>query len=147
MKVILKEDVDRLGQRGEIVDVAPGYARNFLIPKNLVLKATKPNLRVYEEERRQKEIIANKERRESETLAKSLENVSCTAVVSVGEDDRVFGSVTSQMIADLLKEKGFDVDRRKVMLEEPIRALGVYAVPIHLHPDVETQVKVWVVKE
>ena len=147
MKVILKEDVDRLGQRGEIVDVAPGYARNFLIPRNLVLKATKPNLRVYEEERRQKEIIANKERRESETLAKSLENASCTAVVSVGEDDRVFGSVTSQMIADLLKEKGFDVDRRKVMLEEPIRALGVYAVPIHLHPDVETQVKVWVVKE
>jgi len=147
MKVILKEDLDRLGERGEIVEVAPGYARNFLIPKKLALVATKPNLRVYEEERRQQQIIATKERRESETLAKSLENVSCTAVVSVGEDDRVFGSVTSQMIADLLKEKGFDVDRRKVELEEPIRALGVYTVPIRLHPEVETQVKVWVVKE
>ena len=147
MKVILKQDIDRLGQRGEIVEVAAGYARNFLIPKKFALEVTKPNLRVYEEERKQQEISATKERRESEVLAKSLENVSCTAVVSVGEDDRVFGSVTSQMIAELLKEKGYDVDRRKVMLDEPIRALGVYGIPIKLHAEVETQVKVWVVKE
>lgn len=147
MKIILREKVPSLGAKGDVVNVAAGYARNFLIPRKLAFQATPSNLKVYEEEQRLKLIRANKEKRLAEKIALELEKVSCTAPVAVGEEDRVFGSVTAQTIADLLKEKGFDIDKRKVELEEPLKALGVYTVAIKLHAEVEAKVKVWVVKE
>ena len=147
MKIILREEVPSLGVKGDVVNVAPGYARNFLIPRQLAFEATPSNLKVYEEEQRQKNVRANKEKRTAEKLAVELEKVSCTAPVAVGEEDRVFGSVTSQTIADLLKEKGFEIDKRKIVLEDPLKTLGVYTVLIKLHHDVEAKVKVWVVKE
>jgi large subunit ribosomal protein L9 len=147
MKVILKEDHEQLGKAGEIVQVADGYARNYLMPRGLALRVTRSNMAVYEAEKRQKEVLQNKARRTAEALAKELEKVSCTAVVPVGEEDKIFGSVTNQHVADLLKEKGYDIDRRNILLDEPIRALGVYTVGIRLHPEVEGKIKVWVVKE
>ncbi|MDP6775195.1 MAG: 50S ribosomal protein L9 [Candidatus Latescibacteria bacterium] len=147
MKVILTESMDRLGDAGEVVEVKDGYARNFLIPRKLALVANKGNMAVYEEVRRQREAQNTREKREAEKLAKDLVKASCTVPVAVGEEDRIFGSVTSQQIADLLKEQGFDIGRRAVELEEPIRSLGVYDITIRLHAEVEAVVKVWVVKE
>ncbi|UCE19736.1 MAG: 50S ribosomal protein L9 [Gemmatimonadota bacterium] len=147
MKIILREDVPPLGAKGDTVDVAAGYARNFLIPRNLAFAATPSYLKIYDEEQKQKNVRANKEKRLAQKMAHDLEKISCTATVAVGEEDRIFGSVTAQNIADSLKEQGFDIDKRKIVLEEPLKALGVYTVPIKLHPDVEATVKVWVVKE
>jgi len=147
MKIILKEDVERLGQRGEIVTVKDGYARNYLIPRKLALVATAGNLRIFEEGKKQLGVRENKSQRLAEQLAKKLKSVSITASVAVGEEDRVFGSVTAQTISNLLKEKGFDVDKKKILLEEPIKALGVYTIPLRLYHDVPGKVKVWVVKE
>ena len=147
MKVILTEDVDRLGDAGEIVEVKNGYARNYLLPRKLALAANRGNMAVYEEVSRQKEAQQNREQREAAALGKVLEKMSCTVSVAAGEGDRIFGSVTVQQISDLLKEQGVEIDRRAVQLDEPIRSLGVYDVPIRLHPEVEVKVKVWVVKE
>lgn len=147
MKIILREDVERLGKRGDIVTVKDGYARNYLIPRRLALLATPGNLKTFEEEKKQQEVRENKARRLADQLAKKLKSVSITATVAVGEEDRVFGSITAQTISNLLKEKGFDVDKKKILLEEPIKALGVYTIPLKLHHDVQGKVKVWVVKE
>jgi large subunit ribosomal protein L9 len=147
VKVILLKDVDRVGQAGDVVQVADGYARNLLIPQSQALMATDANMAQFETRRRQHEAIADRERRSAEALAQHLATASLTAQVKVGEGDRLFGSVTTQRIAELLKEQGHDVDRRMIELDEPIRALGVYNVTIRLHMDVKATVKVWVVKE
>lgn len=147
MKIILKQDVETLGNVGEIVEVAKGYARNFLIPKKMAVIATASNLKQYEEERRLEKLQSEKEKRLAENIAKQLEKISITATVPVGEEDKVFGAVTSQDISNLLKEKDYDIDKRKILLEEPIKALGVYDVGIKLTSDVEAKIKVWVVKE
>ena len=147
MKIILKKDIDRLGKTGEIVQVADGYARNYLIPKGLAFAAISRNMAAYKEEKKQRAVRDNKAKRDAEGVAKELERISLTAAVSVGDEDRMFGSVTSQTIANLLQEKGYDIDRRKILLDDSIRALGIYNVPIRLLPDVEAKVKVWVVKE
>ena len=147
MKIILKKDIDRLGKTGEIVQVADGYARNYLIPKGLAFAAISCTMAAYKEEKKQRAVRDNKAKRDAEGVAKELERISLTAAVSVGDEDRMFGSVTSQTIANLLREKGYDIDRRKILLDDSIRALGIYNVPIRLLPDVEAKVKVWVVKE
>jgi large subunit ribosomal protein L9 len=147
MKIILRDDVERLGQKGDIITVKDGYARNFLIPRGLALRATPGNMRTFEEEKKQLDVREHKTRRLADQFAKKLRSVSITATVSVGDEDRVFGSVTAQTISNLLKEKGFDIDKKKILLEEPIKALGVYTIPIKLHSDVQGKVKVWVVKE
>ena len=147
MKVILRKDVEGKGSLGDILNVKAGYARNYLIPKGLALRATPSNLKIFEEEIKQKSFHAIKEQKKSEMLAVKLEKESFTAVVSVGEDDRLFGSVTSQTLSDLLKEKGFDIDHRKILMDEPIKALGIYTIGIKLHPEVMAKIKVWVVKE
>jgi large subunit ribosomal protein L9 len=147
MKIILRQNVERLGQRGDIITVKDGFARNYLIPRKLALVATPGNLRAFQEEKKQLDVRENKDRRLAEQLAKKLKSVSITATVAVGEEDRVFGSVTAQTISGLLKEKGYEIDKKKILLEEPIKALGVYTVPLKLHHDVEGKVKVWVVKE
>ncbi len=147
MKIILKEDFESLGKVGEVVEVKTGFARNFLIPKQVALQATPQNLRVIEQEKARNKIKLSKDKREAEVLAEQLKKVSLTANVQVGEEDKIFGAVTSQNISELLSAKGFEIDKRKIQLEDPLKALGVFEVPIKLHTEVEAKIKVWVVKE
>ena len=147
MKVILKDDMEKLGKCGQVVEVKDGYGRNYLFPRNLAIPATKGNLKSIGEVTKQKQIKDLKRKRQEERLKIKLEKISCTAEVMVGEEDRVFGSVTSQTIAELLKDKGFDIDRHKILLETPIKALGVYTVPVKVSGDVIASLKVWVVKK
>lgn len=147
MKVILLRDVESLGSAGEVVQVKSGFARNFLIPQRQALVASDTNVAQFESKRKQHAAVSERERRAAEAIAKQLEADSLTAQVRVGEEDRLFGSVTVQNIADLLTEKDYDIDRRAIQLEEPIRALGVYTIDVRLHADVTAKVKLWVVKE
>lgn len=147
MKIILRQDVEKLGYYGDIVEVKDGYARNYLIPKGFALPATKSAIKMMEEEKKQKQFKINKEKRQAEEFAKKLEGVSVTITVAVGEGDKLYGSVTSQMIHEQLEKQGIELDKRAIQLEEPIKALGVYSVPVKLHRDVTASIKVWVVKE
>jgi large subunit ribosomal protein L9 len=147
MKIILKEDLEELGKCGEVIQVKDGYARNYLFPKNLAIPATKGNLRSINEVTRQKKIRDEKKIKGDEKLKADLEKISITAEVRVGEEDRVFGSVTSQDIAGLLKEKGFEIDKRKIELDESIKALGVYTIPVKIHGELVANLKLWVVKK
>ena len=147
MKVILKQDFEKLGNAGEIVTVKNGYARNFLFPQQIAYEATQSNMKKYEEEKNKINFQMSKEVKKAEKLGQELEKVSCTIAVAVGEEDKLFGSVTSQDIAAALQEKGIELDKRKILLEEPIKALGIYTVPIKLHSEVTANVKVWVVKK
>jgi len=147
MKVILIEDVKKLGSMGEVVQVKSGYARNFLFPKKLARPATESNLNIIEEIKRKKESVIVKEKKLAEELRDKLSLVSCTIAVEAGDDDRIFGSVTAQDIARSFEAEGFSIDKRKFILEEPIKKLGVYQVSVKLHPEVSGDVKVWVVKK
>ena len=147
MKVILRKNFNQLGQVGDLVDVKDGYARNFLVPRQIAYPATAGNLRALEEEKKQ---IAKKESKNlavANEFSTELEKVSVTVPVTVGEDDKIFGSVTSKMIGDALQEKGFEIDHRKIEIEEPIKSLGIYSVKIKIHADVTATVKTWVVRE
>jgi large subunit ribosomal protein L9 len=147
MEVILRKEHEKLGAVGTRVVVKDGYARNYLIPRGLAYEATEGALRALEEEKKQAERRSTKELKSSEKIAQELEKVSITIQMKVGEDEKLFGSVTSQMIADSLKEKGIDIDKRIIDLEEPIKALGIYTVNVKLHQNVVGKVKVWVVRE
>ncbi len=147
MKIILRDDLPDLGRCGDVVEVKDGYARNYLIPRNLAIKAAKSTLKAIEEIKKQKKMQDNKRARAMEMLAQKIEKISCTAAVAVGEEDKVFGSVTSQTISELLKEKGYEIDRKKILLEEPIKALGVYSIPVKLDSKVTARLKLWVVKK
>jgi large subunit ribosomal protein L9 len=147
MKVILRKEHEKLGHVGTLVEVNDGYARNFLIPKGLAYPANDGNVRALEEEKKQAERRSVKEHKSNEKLASELEKLSITLTMKVGEDEKLFGSVTSQMIADAIKEKGFEIDKRIIDLEEPIKALGIYTVNVKLHQSVMGHVKVWVVRE
>jgi len=147
MKVILRKEHEKLGRIGSVVDVKDGYARNFLIPKGIAFAATDGNMRALAEEKKQADLRTSKELKAGEKLAGELEKVSITLQMKVGEDEKLFGAVTSQMIADALKEKGFDIDKRIIDLEEPIKALGIYTVGVKLHQSAIGKVKVWVVRE
>ena len=147
MKIVLRQNYDSLGSAGEIVKVKPGFARNFLIPKGIAFFATPQNIKRYESEKEQLTWKKEQDKRKSEDLAKTLESVSCTITVQVGEEDKLFGSVTAQNIAEALESQGYKIDKRKILLDEPIKSLGIYSVPIKVHTEVEAKVKVWVVKE
>ena len=147
MKVILRKELDKLGQVGAVVDVKDGYARNYLIPRDLAFPATKGSMRALEEEQKQTARRGDKEKRASEHLATELEKVSITLQMKVGEDEKLFGAVTSQMIGDALAEKGITLDKRLIELEEPIKSLGIYDVAVKLPQGVAGKVKVWVVRE
>ncbi|MCL6493541.1 MAG: 50S ribosomal protein L9 [Ignavibacterium sp.] len=147
MKVILRQTIDKLGKIGQIVDVKDGYALNYLIPKGFAYVAVKGNVKALEEEKKIVEKRNQQELKAAETLASELEKVSVTIPVQVGEEDKIFGTVTTQMIADALKEKGYDIDKRKFEMEEQIKTLGIYNVSIKLHPSVSAKIKVWVVRE
>jgi large subunit ribosomal protein L9 len=147
MKVILRDDVEQLGHCGDVITVKDGYARNFLIPRRLAIPATPGMLQSIDEVSRQKGQRDRKRMREAERIKYSLEKVSCTAEVLVGDEDKVFGSVTAAHIAELLAEQNFVVDRRDILLEEPLKALGVYTVDVKVDRDVIAKLKVWVVKK
>ena len=147
MKVILRKTQEKLGEVGAVVDVKDGYARNFLIPKGIAYAASEGSIRALEEEKKQAGRRQSKELKSSEKLAGELEKVSITLQMKVGEDEKLFGAVTSQMVADSLKEKGFEIDKRIIDLEEPIKALGIYNVGVKLQQGVTATVKVWVVRE
>ncbi len=147
MKVILRQNTEGLGQIGEVVDVKDGYARNFLIPRKLAYTALGGNIRALEEEKKTLSKKREQELAAAERSASEIEKVSVTIPVQVGEEDKIFGSVTAQMISDALKEKGHEIDKRKIEIEEPIKALGIYGVSIKLHPSVSAKIKVWVVRE
>lgn len=146
MEIILRKDIDRLGKSGDRVQVKDGYARNYLIPRGFAYEMSSSNRAMLEEEQKQVKIHEQRVFKHASDLAAAIERTSLTVKVLVGQDDKIFGAVTSQVIADLLVEKGLEVDRRKIQIDEPIKSLGVYDVPIKLHADVEAKVKVWVVK-
>jgi large subunit ribosomal protein L9 len=147
MKIILRKDHDKLGKIGELVEVKDGYARNYLIPRNVAFAATAGNLRALEEEKKQHVDRDKRELQHAQKIATQLDKVSITLKVKVGEDEKLFGSVTAQMIAEALIEKGVSLDKRIIDLEEPIKALGIYTVNIKLHAEVAGKLKVWVVRE
>jgi len=147
MKVILRKNSDKLGNMSEVVSVKDGYARNYLIPRGIAYEATEGSLRQLEEERKQQSHLVDKERKQAETLSAQLEKISITIKMKVGEEDKLFGSVTSQMIADALAEKEIALDKRHIELEEPLKALGIYDVPVKLAGGVMGKIKVWIVRE
>jgi large subunit ribosomal protein L9 len=147
MEVILREHVDNLGRRGEIVKVADGYARNYLLPRKLALPATEGNRKHVERERRIMETREAEEKASADAIASRLGLIDISIARRVGETDQLYGSVTTADIADFLKAKGFEIDRRKLILAEPIKALGEYDVPLKLHREVTVPLKVKVVKE
>ncbi len=147
MEVILREDVDKLGNRGELVKVAAGYARNFLLPRRLAVAATDANRKIVEQERQAHLRKEAKLKSESEDLAKLLNGVSVTITQKAGENDQLFGSVTSKDIADALAAKNFTIDRKKIQLDEPIKQLGEFKVPVRLHREVTVEITVNVAKE
>jgi large subunit ribosomal protein L9 len=144
MEIILIQDVEGLGKQGSRAHVAAGYARNFLFPKKLAMEATSAGARRFAEIERQKAALTSRQRREAEKLSERLRSVKVQVSVQVGEDDRLFGSVTAADIAAALKEQGIDLDRRTLQLEEPLKALGVYTIKVRLHPEVESKFKVLV---
>lgn len=147
MKVILRQDIDTLGKIGQVVDVKEGYALNYLLPRKYAYLALPGNLNAIEDEKKAHLRRETKELQAAEKVAAELDKVSVSITVQVGEEDRIFGTVTTQMIADALKEKGFDVDKRKIELEEQIKTLGIYTVSVKLHNKVASNIKVWVVRE
>jgi large subunit ribosomal protein L9 len=147
MRVVLREDIDKLGRRGEVREVAAGYARNFLLPKGKALQATEGNMKRVEQERRRYAVQVAKDKEDAAAVGRRIAGVSCTIVRKVGENDQLYGSVTASDIADYLAKEGIEIDKRRILLEEPIKALGIYTVPVRLHADVQGEVRVWVVKE
>jgi large subunit ribosomal protein L9 len=147
MKVILTQDVPSLGALGDVVTVKSGYARNFLIPKGAAVEFTAQGVKAIEEKKKKNAALLQKKKEEASALAGKLANASCTVAVKVIEEDRLFGSVTAEMIQKALEADGITVDKKDIALEEPIKKLGVYQVPLKLHPEVTASCKVWVVKE
>ncbi len=147
MEVILRESVPNLGEPGDLVNVKGGYARNYLIPQGMAYSASSSNAAQISHKKRLLEDQQKRQIKTEEEMAKRLSEISVSIPVKVGEEDRIFGSVTSQHIADALSKKGYNIDRRKINLDEPIRALGVYTVPVRFSGNITGNVKVWVVKE
>ena len=146
MELILIKDVEHLGKLGDVVNVKKGYARNYLFPRKLALETTETNKKVVEKEKLKVEKKKKEGKKEAEELVEKLEKISLTIPVQVGEKDKLYGSITTQDIANLLKEEGFDIDKKKIELPTPIKALGIYNIKIKLAPEIIATVKVWVVK-
>lgn len=147
MQVILRERMEKLGNAGDVVQVKPGFARNYLIPQGLAYEATGTNIRRIEHERAQADKRAAETLNQARQQATTLAEVSLTFNARAAQEGRLFGSITNADIADRLAEQNIHIDRRLIELDEPIKALGVFSVPIRLHPDVRPEIKVWVIKE
>jgi large subunit ribosomal protein L9 len=146
MQVILQEDVHKVGKAGDVVQVRDGYGRNFLLPQKKAVLANPKNLRQLEHQKRVVMAKQQKIRRKAEDLAAKLRDISLTISREVGEEDRLFGSVTTKDISDALRNEGYIIDRHDIRLEEPIKQLGIFDIPIKLHPEVTGEIKLWVVK-
>jgi len=146
MEVILRQAVENLGKPGDVVKVKNGYARNYLLPRDLAYEATPGNLKRIQQERDRLEAAENERRDTASGLAAKLEQVSLTFSARVGEEGKLFGSVTATDIAQQLEAQGFHIEKRQIDLHEPIKALGVYKVPLRLHADVKPEIRVWVIK-
>ncbi len=146
MKVILKENIDTLGHIGDIVKVAPGYARNYLLPKGLAIEATTKNAKALEHAKRQMEYKKNKVLEQAKSLAARIEGLSLSVAHQAGEEGKLFGSVTNMELADLLKAQGIEIDRKKIVLAEPIKHLGEFTAAVKLHPEVSATLKVTITK-
>ncbi len=148
MEVILRQAVEKLGQPGDVVKVSPGFARNYLLPRGIAYAATAGNLKRIAQEKARLQAAEDERRGGAQTIATRLENVSLTFSARVGEEGKLFGSVTAADITEQLHAQGFDmIEKRQVDLHEPIKALGVYRVPVRLHADVKPEIKVWVIKQ
>lgn len=146
MRVILIKDFENLGKTGDTVDVKSGYVRNYLVPQGIALVANSAGLKKIQEQIRLKELRHKKALQKSQEMAEKINSLSITVPVQVGEEDRVFGAVTAQMIADQLIEKGYEIDKRHILLDEPIKALGIFEIPVKIHQEVTAKVKLWVIK-
>ena len=147
MQVILLEDVSSLGKAGDLVKVSDGFGRNYLIPQKKAVLATEKSIKTLEHQKRLVQHRMAKAKKDIQRIAQEIAALSCTFVKSVGESGKLFGSVTTMEIEAYLKENGIEVDRKKILLEEPIKSVGMFTVPIKLHPDVVANLKVWVVQE
>ncbi len=147
MKVILTEDISQLGAAGDTINVKNGYARNYLVPTGKAIQASTQNMKILEHQKRIIQEKLSKIKKEGMSIAEKIENISCTIAKTSGEDDKLFGSVTNGDIQSSLQKEGINVDRKKILLEEPIKKLGIYSVPIKIHQEVTASLKVWVVKE
>ena len=147
MNIILTEDVESLGSAGDLLKVKDGFARNYLIPGGKAMVATTQNVKMLEHQKQLVQAQLNKLKREAEQLARKIEDTSCTVAKPVGEEDKIFGAVTSADIQSSLAHEGLVIDKKKIQLDEPLKSLGIFTVPIKLHPEVTAQLKVWVVKE
>ncbi|CAN5863095.1 50S ribosomal protein L9 [soil metagenome] len=147
MEIILRQAVESLGHPGDVVTVKNGYARNYLLPRGFAFEATPGNLKRINAERSRLVAAENERRDGASDLAKKLEEVQLTFSARVGEEGKLFGSVTSSDIAEQLAAQGFNIEKRLIDLHEPIKALGVYRVPVKLHADVKPEIRVWVIKQ
>ena len=147
MEIILRQAVENLGKPGDVVKVKSGYARNYLLPHGLAYEATPDNLKRIQQERDRLEAAENERRGAAQAIAEKLEQVSLTFSARVGEEGKLFGSVGAADIAQQLESQGFHIEKRQIDLHEPIKALGVYRVPVRLHADVKPEVRVWVIKQ
>ena len=147
MEVILNKDVDRIGKAGQIVKVKDGFARNFLLPNGLAVPVTSANIKKLEQGKQQKFLQMEKTKREAEELKGKLAHLSLTIPVLTHEEDRLYAGITSQDLAAALKEEGFSIDKNSIALGEPIKSLGIYEVPVNLHPEISAKLKVWIVKK
>ncbi len=147
MEIILRQAVDNLGHTGDVVNVSAGFARNYLLPRGFAYEATAGNKKRMEQERERLEAAESSRREAAEEIARKLEPVSLTFSARVGEEGKLFGSVTTADIAHQLEGQGFKIEKRQIDLHEPIKALGVYRVPIRVHADVRAEIKVWVIKQ
>jgi len=147
MEVLLKKEVKNLGKQGDIVKVKDGFGRNYLLPKGLAALATAKNLKILEHEKLKESKVLEKVKKSAEEVAERLKKISCTIIRHAGEEDKLFGSVTSMDIAESLSNEGFEIDKKDILLDEPLKKLGVYQIPVKVHPEITVEVKVWVVKD
>ena len=147
MKVILREDVPNIGKAGQTIEVKGGFGRNYLLPRNLAIPATRANLNAIGELHKQTELRDKKRRRDAEKIKERIEKLSLSIEVLVGEEDKLFGSVTNGDIAELIAKEGISIDKRSIILETPIKTLGVYTVPVKVDKEVAAELKLWVIKK
>lgn len=147
MKVILLENIDRLGKMGDVVTVKEGYGRNFLLPKNKAKPATPGNMKMLEQLKKKQAEEEAKKTQSARAIADKISNLSLTISAQAGEEEKLFGSVSNDMISEALAEEGVNIDKKDILLDEPIKKLGVYQVVVKVHPEVKANLKVWVVKK
>lgn len=147
MKVILKQKIEKLGDAWDTVNVKDGYARNFLFPMGLALEATKASLKIREDSRAKNAALQEKDKFQAQELAKKLQNASFTLTMEATAEDKLYGSVDAEELVKFLKNEGYEIDKKNILLDQPLRSLGVYNIDIRLHPEVTAKIKVWIVKK